>query len=267
VLFMATPFSDWVRWYNWIISVLGIDESSDEQATTILSSIIGSHYVDPGELRSMISGRTAIVFGAGPSLEDHVKLVESLIHSRSRDSVVLVSADGATRALLDHQLVPDLVVTDLDGGFHTLYEAGLKGSVLVVHGHGDNINRVKEYVPAFLEKGFRVHATTQVRPRWNVFNYGGFTDGDRAAYLAHHYGAKRIVLAGMDLGHEIGRYSGKDFSVEPGRLAAKLTKLYIAEKLLEHLALSSKTPIYSLSSTVIRGVVHISDEQLKHIIE
>jgi len=264
---MDTPYSDWLDWYNWITKLLGIDESRDELATDVLSSIVGSRYADPSELEALIRGKTALVFGAGPSLESGVELVEKHIHSRSRSSVVLIAADGAARALLDYNLVPDLVVTDLDGGFDTLCEAGLKGSILVVHGHGDNIDRVKEYVPVFLEKGFRVHATTQVRPRWNVFNYGGFTDGDRAAYLAHHYGAKRIVLVGMDLGYEIGRYSGKDFTKEPGKLAAKLAKLYIAGKLLEHLALTSKIPIYSLSNSVIKGVVRISDEQLRHAID
>ena len=263
---MVLTYSDWMKWYNWITTLLGIDPSGDELATTILSDIVGEYYVKPSELRDLISDRVLVVFGAGPSLKDHVKLVKKHLYTRSSDRVVLVSADGATRALLEEGLVPDIVVTDLDGGYDVLYEAGSRGSILVVHGHGDNIDKIREYVPVFLNNGFKIHATTQVKPLWNVFNYGGFTDGDRAVYLALNYNPQRIVLAGMDLGYRIGVYSGKNFNTKPSRLASKLLKLHIATRLLEEASMRSKTPIFSLSQNMVKGVVYVDEKHLPLLI-
>jgi len=36
-----------------------------------------------------------------------------------------------------------------------------------------------------------------------AFVIGGLTDGDRAVFLADHFGASRIVLAGFDFGDEV----------------------------------------------------------------
>jgi uncharacterized Rossmann fold enzyme len=64
-----------------------------------------------------------------------------------------------------------------------------------------------------------VLATTQAAPRGAVGNHGGFTDGDRAAFLADAAGAERLVFAGWDF---------DDPSVAP----VKLKKLRWAERLL-----------------------------------
>jgi len=47
------------------------------------------------------------------------------------------------------------------------------------------------------ECGCRIVGTTQVKPRGRVHNYGGFTDGDRAIFLAKRFGAKKIGYAGF----------------------------------------------------------------------
>ncbi len=31
-----------------------------------------------------------------------------------------------------------------------------------------------------------------------LYNFGGFTDGDRAVFLAHHFGSRSIQLLGFD---------------------------------------------------------------------
>ena len=43
-----------------------------------------------------------------------------------------------------------------------------------------------------------VIGTTQIEPISDVYNFGGFTDGDRAVFLAEHFGAKEIELVGFD---------------------------------------------------------------------
>jgi uncharacterized Rossmann fold enzyme len=78
-----------------------------------------------------------------------------------------------------------------------------RGAIMVVHAHGDNIDMIKKMVPKFR----KVVGTTQVMPLANVHNFGGFTDGDRAVFLAEEFGAKKVVLVGMDLGDSIGKYS------------------------------------------------------------
>ncbi|MCQ2071391.1 MAG: DNA transporter, partial [archaeon] len=59
--------------------------------------------------------------------------------------------------------------------------------------------------------------TTQGRPQNTVFNYGGFTDGDRCVCLAREFGATRILLYGFDFDHPTVK-EGSD----PSRKLAKL---------------------------------------------
>ena len=70
------------------------------------------------------------------------------------------------------------------------------GSFLVVHAHGNNSDKIMEYVSRLK----RVLGTTQSTPVGNIYNFGGFTDGDRALFFAVEWGAKIIILAGMDFG-------------------------------------------------------------------
>lgn len=139
---------------------------------------------------------------------------------------VLIAADGATSAVIKHRN-PDIVVTDLDGEVDSQLAAWHRGAWLVVHGHGDNLELVEQVVPNLQE---RVIGTIQTRTLGKLFNFGGFTDGDRGAFVAHELGASKIYLAGMDLGQKIGRHSGdKD-------LKRKLIKLKICGELLAWLA-------------------------------
>lgn len=173
-------------------------------------------------LENIVRGRDCIVFGAGPSLDTDLKrLVQAGFLKK-----VLIAADGATSAVIKHRN-PDIVVTDFDGEVEPQLTAWHRGARLVVHGHGDNLERVEQIVPNLLA---RVIGTIQTRPFGKLFNFGGFTDGDRAAFMAHELGASKIYLAGMDLGQKIGRHSGdKD-------LERKLIKLNICGELLTWLA-------------------------------
>ena len=51
----------------------------------------------------------------------------------------LIVADGAMRACLERGLVPEIIVTDLDGYMDDLIGAFNNGSNIIAHGHGDNI--------------------------------------------------------------------------------------------------------------------------------
>jgi len=108
---------------------------------------------------------------------------------------VIIAADGATSVLMKNGITPEIIVTDLDGNMDDEAKAG---AIMVVHAHGDNMEALKRYVPEMKN----VIGTTQSRPLWNVYNFGGFTDGDRCVFLAKEFGAKSITLIGFDFDDE-----------------------------------------------------------------
>jgi uncharacterized Rossmann fold enzyme len=210
----------WRPWYTNIVERLGLDPEADLKSAKVLNDIIPNP--DVVEIKKLVHGKDCIVLGAGPSIEEDLKKLES----RGWMDKLFVSADGATSALLEYR-PPDIIVTDLDGNIRDQFKAWRGGSCITLHAHGDNLDKIQEVAP---EIDRRVIGTTQVEPFDKLFNFGGFTDGDRAAFMAHELGASRIYLAGMDLGEEIGRYSGdKD-------LKRKIVKLSICEELLTWLA-------------------------------
>ena len=210
----------WHPWYDDIVRRLGLNRRADRQAAERLNVLLPRPNIQG--LKNIIRGRDCIVFGAGPSLDaDLARLERAGFLNR-----VLIAADGATSAVIKHRN-PDIVVTDLDGEVEPQLAAWHQGAWLIVHGHGNNIERVEQVMPNVQA---RVIGTIQTQAFDKLFNFGGFTDGDRAAFMAHELGASKIYLAGMDLGSKIGRHSGdKD-------LERKLIKLKICGELLTWLA-------------------------------
>jgi len=256
---MGISLKEWWSWYSKIINTFGYDRSKDQLATEVLSRLISHRALEPQQLKALLSGKPVLVFGAGPSLEEDLRQItkENLLRK-----CVVVSADGATSALLKlAKVVPGAVVTDLDGDINDLLRADGFGSVMVVHGHGDNIDLLQRYVPKFRN----VIGSTQVEPRPNVYNFGGFTDGDRAVFLAMVMGAKLVALAGMDLGWVVGKYSKKQIrSVE-----VKIAKLKICKELLEWLAYKAEIPLYNLTAhgESIKGFVKVTYSELTKIVD
>lgn len=210
----------WRPWYDDIVRRLGLNRRADRQAAERLNALLPRPNIQG--LKNIIRDRDCIVFGAGPSLDaDLARLERAGFLNR-----VLIAADGATSAVIKHRN-PDIIVTDLDGEVEPQLAAWHQGAWLIVHGHGDNLERVEQVMPNVQA---RVIGTIQTQAFDKLFNFGGFTDGDRAAFMAHELGASKIYLAGMDLGQKIGRHSGdKD-------LERKLIKLKICGKLLTWLA-------------------------------
>ena len=220
-------WDDWKPYYLDIISQLNIDMEKDVASTEILDALLKSTDSAPliTTLRKLIHDRTVIVCGAGPSLLEHLQIIKS---SDDYKDVTFIAVDGATSAFVELDMTCDIIVTDLDGDHNDIISMVEQGALSVVHAHGDNIKAVKEVVP----KLKHVLGSTQVEPRAKVFLWGGFTDGDRACYLVAHYGPKRIVLAGMDFGENIGRWSKPGHSATFPADERKLLKMKIAEYLL-----------------------------------
>jgi len=222
----------WHPWYSRIVKRLKLDKKADENAAKVLNEILPKPEL--AILKEFVRKRECIVFGAGPSLDADLEKLELAGYMNK----VLIVADGATTAVLEYRN-PEVVVTDLDGNLGDQLEAWRLGAWLVVHAHGDNVAQVRKIAPELKE---RVIGTTQVKPFGKLFNFGGFTDGDRAAFMAHELGASKIYLAGMDLGRKIGIHSG-DKDIE-----RKLIKLQICKELLSWLAGDLGAQLVNLTS-------------------
>ena len=136
-------------------------------------------------------------------------------------------------------------MTDLDGNQLFLKKADKLGAIMVVHAHGDNIPAMNKLVP----KLRHIIGSTQVMPVNNVYNFGGFTDGDRSVFLAEELGASQITLVSMDLGNEIGKYSKT--KVQDSEL--KKAKMKVARRLLVMLAGRTRSELFDTSVNPIRG--------------
>ena len=234
--------------YRRILAEFGYSERRDREAAARLDAALPDP-LPAGRVGEIVRGRTAIVAGAGPSLH---RLAGALRRRGKPRGAALVSADSATGVLLDAGAVPDIVVTDLDGGRGSLERAAAEGSATVVHAHGDNI---AEIAGAAALLGRRCMGTAQCMPVGSLHNFGGFTDGDRAAFLADSLGASRIVLCGMDVSG--GRIGSASATPAPAR-AVKLRKLAWAGRLLEWLAQTSRCRLSTASDGPIEGFERVS---------
>ncbi len=208
--------------YRLICRDLDILPKDDYRARDFAARIIGSKEQPLGRLEGLIKGRSVIIFGAGPSLESSFGEIE-------KETRTLIAADGAVSCLLENGTYPDIVVTDLDGPAVDLLLADRLGAIMVVHAHGDNIPQLGSLLPAFRN----LVVTTQVEPLPNVHNFFGFTDGDRAVFLAKRFGACNIELVGFDFGDTVGQYSDPRDPTVHKASERKRKKLRIAERLVK----------------------------------
>lgn len=179
-------FDEWEQLYLQILADFGFDRGEDERSARILSDILHGNRGTPEDLHAIISGRDVAVCGNAPSLAADLQSIKTY-H-------VIIAADGATTVLMKHRMIPDVIVTDLDGNIDDIISANKQGSFVVVHAHGDNIHAVRSVVPLL----DRVLGTTQSKPFDGIYNFGGFTDGDRCVFLAKAFHASDVTLFGFD---------------------------------------------------------------------
>lgn len=220
-------WSEWQPVYLDIVKRLELDITKDREATALLTGILKDINPRPllNKLREVIEGKSVVVCGAGPSLERHLLRLKT---SKELANHVVVAADGAVSVLLDHGIKCDVVATDLDGDIEHLKEMKRRGAILVVHAHGDNMDAIASVVPELGD----VLGSTQVEPTHRAFLWGGFTDGDRACFIACEYGPERIVFAGMDFGSLVGKWSKPNHDSHFAANLRKRIKLEIAHELI-----------------------------------
>jgi len=224
----------WHQKYLEILKEFNYDRSKEIRSAKILSSFLKNGFrLDLIEKK--IKNKIVFVIGAGPSLDD------SLPYLKKFKDFTKIVADGATQALLENNIIPDIIVTDLDGNMEYLKRSSESKSIMVVHAHGDNINKLPFAI------SFRhCIGTTEDKPFRKIRNFGGFTDGDRCVFLANYFKASKIILIGMDFGTSIGRYSkGKVHNK-----SIKIKKLRKGKSLLEWLASRSDVDLYTTSHPI-----------------
>ena len=215
-------FETWEPLYLEILDDFGFSRERDEVAGKLLFDLLKSSQNSSKILpmaSKLVRCQFVVVCGNAPSLAGEL---EEILHA-ARDKI-FVAADGATSVLLKAGVVPGIIVTDLDGCMDDILRANQMGSIVVVHAHGDNQDLLREYMPQLRN----VIGTTQTRPPRGLYNFGGFTDGDRCVFFARYLGASEIKLIGFDF---------DDMGVTP----RKHKKLAWAKRLIE-LALSDESP-------------------------
>jgi len=184
-------FDDWEPIYLEIIRDMGYDRVKDEfsarKLSEMLSSMLPSRIVSLDSLQALIKSKDVLICGNARTLKAELNDVDLIDYC-------IIAADGATEVLMNKGVVPDIIVTDLDGAVESEIEASQKGAIMVVHAHGDNIHVINHV----LTRLYNIIGSTQVAPLKNVYNFGGFTDGDRCVFLARGFGVSSITLIGFD---------------------------------------------------------------------
>jgi uncharacterized Rossmann fold enzyme len=207
-------FEDWFPLYLQITDSLKINRNEDYITSLILKKIISNR----DSAMERYRGRNAFVVGNGPN-------IKNILGTISGGYVIV--ADSAIDAYIDFYGNPDIIVSDLDGSIASIIDSYNKGSVAVIHAHGDNREAILKYGKYF-SHGI---ATTQNIPLRNLYNYGGFSDGDRSAFLADFLGAPNITLLGFDFKN----VNIKDY-YNDAAVSRKKIKLGWAKYLLGYLA-------------------------------
>ena len=238
----------WESKYQEILKDFGYSRKDDSKSCKLLDSLLPKK-TRVIQIKDLIENKPVFVVGAGPSLPSCIPIL------KKHRKITKIVADGATRAIIENGLKPDIVVTDLDGDIKTLKKAGKTNTIMIIHAHGDNTEKLH-----FVKNFKNCIGTTQTKSTGRIHNFGGFTDGDRCVFLANHFKAKKIILLGMDFGTRIGKYSKATIV----NRTVKIAKLRRGKKLLEWLAKKSGSELYS--TTKIKGFIKINLRSIDNII-
>ena len=226
--------SGWKKRYFSILKELNYSEKKDKESALILDSILKK--TDTIEkIKKLIEGKTIFVIGSGPSLSIAIPKLKKLEKS------IKIAADSSLKPLVDNGIIPDIIVTDLDGNKDAIKKISKTKSIFVIHAHGDNIEKLQ-----MVKKIKNCIGTTQTNPFNKVQNFGGFTDGDRGVFLASYFNAKKIILFGMDFGNQIGKFS----NTKKSDRETKLKKLEIGRDLLIWLSTITKSELFTTSKPI-----------------
>ena len=166
-------YRQWAPEYERIQAEFGFSFDREVAASEQLVSLLPKPALERAEqrIRARVRGRDTIVVGLAPrSGAPPVWMLP-----RAEVPPALVVADGATERCLAGGLVPDVVVTDLDGPIPSEVTANVRGSLVLIHAHGDNVPALERWVPEFPGE---LAGSWAGPPERGLVDFGGFTDGD-----------------------------------------------------------------------------------------
>jgi len=175
-------FAAWEPIYERIVADFGFNPAGDRLARDYLDNRVQPFDLD----RLDFEGRHVAIAGGSETLEGDFESVKNAERT--------VAVSSAVTVFEKEDLRPDLVVTDLDGSPETAASLSERGVPIAVHAHADNVLALRTWLPKFDQQ--TIIGTTQVEPTRRVINRGGFTDGDRAAFLADSLGAGSLSFPG-----------------------------------------------------------------------
>ena len=201
---MAFDINWWWKYQKDIEKQFSFSKVREELAVNLSSR----YFKSDNDLGQLLYQKDVVIVGAGITDQETIP-----------DGTV-IAADGAVKACLQRDTIPDFVVTDMDGYISDLKYAFDNGCRVIVHVHGDNLSRFPDYSSVI-----EPICITSAHPAALTSCWGGFTDGDRAVMMSLSLECKSIRLIGFDF-DKIGLYSG-NFSPK------KLKKLEWARRIIE----------------------------------
>ena len=125
----------WESKYREILRDFDYSRKKDNLSCKLLNSLLVKK-TRTSIIRDLIENKPVFVIGAGPSLPTCISIL------KKHEKITKIVADGATKAIIENGLKPDIVVTDLDGDITSLKKAGRTNTIMVVHAHGDNSENI-----------------------------------------------------------------------------------------------------------------------------
>src|SRR3972149_145944 len=107
----------WEKRYSEILKEFGYSKKSDLESAKLLNSLLKNKF-PLNKLRSKVFEQNVFVIGAGPSLLSCIPVLKRF------SFITKIVADGAAKALIENNIMPDILVTDLDGDEKSLKKIG-----------------------------------------------------------------------------------------------------------------------------------------------
>ncbi|MHA1409761.1 MAG: 6-hydroxymethylpterin diphosphokinase MptE-like protein [Candidatus Odinarchaeia archaeon] len=249
------------KWYPKILADFNFSREQDlESAKNLRRKLLKNNLLE--EIFSKMRDEHIIIFAPGPSLIQSIQKINPIINEVTNKTKI-ISVDGAYYALKMYGIKPDIIVTDLDGiNFWDM--KNLSKTVIFLHAHGDNLDKIKEYPPYLIAKTI---GTCQVDLNKMIHNIGGFTDGDRAVAICELFQVKTATMVGMDFGFKIGKYSKPFLKSEKPVDATKRKKFLYAMGIIRELIHNSRVKYYTLFERIeLREIPVLKIEGFKKII-
>ena len=125
----------WESKYRDILKEFGYSRKKDSQSCRLLNLLL-TEKTKTAAIKDLIENKPVFVVGAGPSLLSCIPILKKY------KKITKIVADGAVQALIENSLRPNIVVTDLDGDVNALKKTGRTNTIMVVHAHGDNSDKL-----------------------------------------------------------------------------------------------------------------------------